>query len=283
MTDLQLYAIVLRLAALRRGAVPADHGDQARAALMQIIRQGDALLAQQMHDENAHKPYTISLLQGSKRGADGALHFGEGDSADWRFTLLCDPAYEALLRRYLLSRALPHIRIGVVEFAIVDAFASGRSHPDSGYVSLTGLTERWNRPPETLATHVTLDFRSPTAFSFGRDEATGRYRYQSLPNARTLFSAARKRWASMGGAEPGDEFDQWVAEHVDVEPLSDLKTHRVIVERRPVVGFVGCVRFQVRGDLRWLPLLHLLADLMFWTGAGYQTTRGMGQVRRIDE
>jgi len=30
-------------------------------------------------------------------------------------------------------------------------------------------------------------------------------------------------------------------------------------------------------------LLHLLADLSFWTGVGYQTTRGLGQVRRVTE
>ncbi|GAB4308487.1 MAG: hypothetical protein Kow00117_01750 [Phototrophicales bacterium] len=35
-------------------------------------------------------------------------------------------------------------------------------------------------------------------------------------------------------------------------------------------------------DLRWLPYLHLLVDLSFWTGVGYQTTRGMGQVRKVN-
>ncbi len=282
MSDPYLYAIVLRLAALRRGAVPADHGDQARAALMHVLRQGDAAFTQKLHDENAHKPYTISLLQNNKRGTDGALHFGEGDAADWRFTLLCEPAYEALLRRYLLSRDLPQVRIGAIEFAIVDAFASGRSHPDSGAVSVAQLLERWNCLPESLPPDIVLDFRAPTAFSLGRNADTGEYRYQSLPDARVLFSALRKRWGGLSGSEPGDVFDAWVGEHVQMEPLS-VRTRTVVIEHRPVVGFTGTVRFKTRGDIRWLSLLHLLADLAFWTGVGYQTTRGMGQVRRVSD
>src|SRR5579859_4734228 len=108
MDNLRLYAIVFRLAAIRPGAVPADHGDQARAALFELIRHGDLPLAQRLHDQNIQKPYTIDLLQGGRRGKDNTIHFGEGDYAYWRFTLMQEPAFEALLRRYLLSRALPH-------------------------------------------------------------------------------------------------------------------------------------------------------------------------------
>lgn len=283
MNDVRLYAIVLRLAAVHQGAVPRDHGDQARAALLAIIRAGDSPLAQHLHDENTHKPYTISLLQGGKRGTDGALHFGEGDDAFWRFTLLCEPAFEALLRRYLLSRTLPHARIGVLKFAITDTYASGMSHPDSGHISITELMERWSVEPDAVSREVLLDFRSPTAFSLGRDKQTKEYRYRSLPDARTLFSSLRKRWATLGGIAPGDEFDNWVGECVETEPLSDVRSQTTIVEHRRITGFTGRVRFRVYGEreLSWLPFLHLLADLAFWTGAGYQPTRGMGQVRRL--
>lgn len=282
MIDLRLYAIVLRLAALRPGAVPADHGDRARAALLNLIRMGDQALSQTLHDDNAHKPYTISLLNGGKRGGDRSLNFNTGDSADWRFTLLCEPAFEAILRRYILSRELPHVRIGAVEFQVIDAFASG-NHPDSGSVRLPALLDRWNQPPETLPRRIILDFLSPTAFNLGQDRATGNYHIRSTPDARTLFSTLRKRWIKLGGAAPGDEFDRWVGDQIEVQPLN-LHTQTVYVERRPVDGFLGRVSFMVYGsDLRWLPLLHLLADLTFWTGVGYQTPRGMGQVRRIDQ
>lgn len=277
----RLYAIVLRLAATRRGAVPADHGNQARSALMNIIQHADSPLAQRLHDANSAKPYTISLLHGGRRGkSDGAQHFDEGDPADWRFTLLIEPAFEALLRRYLLDRALPHVRIGAVTFAIVDAFASG-SHPDSGHRSVAELLDRWNCPPATLENVVTLDFRSPTTFSLGQDRVTGDYRFRATPDPKIVFSTLRKRWVQCGGIDPGDAFDTWVAQQVEAEPLS-LLAQTVWIKKRSVPAFAGQVRFRVHGAERhWLPLLYLLGDLAFWTGVGYQTTGGLGQVRRL--
>ncbi len=282
MDNLRLYAIVFRLAAIRPGAIPHDHGDQARAALFDLIRRGDFPLAEKLHDQNMQKAYTINLLKGGRQGRDSALHFGEGDSAYWRFTLLHEAAFEALLRRYLLSRSLPHVRIGAVAFAVVDAFASGTSHPASGHISVPELHARWNCTPDALPDHFVLDFQSPTVFSLGTNSDSGERRWCAMPNAPILFSALRKKWAVLGGPEPGDEFDQWVRETVEVEPLY-LRTRKVVVERRPIIGFTGRVRFRVRGDDHWLPLLHLLSDLTFWTGVGYQTTRGMGQVQRDSE
>ncbi|MCC6975934.1 MAG: CRISPR-associated endoribonuclease Cas6 [Anaerolineae bacterium] len=277
--DYHLYAIVFRLAALRPGAVPSDHGDQARAALFELVQRGDFPLAQRLHDANDHKPFTVSLLEGGKRGGDGARHFGEGDSATWRFTLLHEPAFEALLRRYLLSRELPHVRIGALSFAITEAFASGASHHDSGHIALTALRSRWELPSETLPPSFTLDFRSPTGFSLGQDKTTGEHRWRALPETRLIFSALRKKWARLGGAEPGDEFDTWAEKSIEMEPLY-VETRTTLIERRPLRGFVGQVRFHLRGDPRWWPLAHLLSDLAFWTGVGYQTTRGMGQARK---
>lgn len=61
----RLYAVVLRLAVLQRGAVPRDHGDQVRDAFLNTIRMGDETLAQQLHDANIHLPH-IRI---------GAVHF----------------------------------------------------------------------------------------------------------------------------------------------------------------------------------------------------------------
>jgi CRISPR-associated endoribonuclease Cas6 len=254
----------------------------ARAALLDLIRRGDSRLAGHIHDENMRKPYTISLINGGKQDREHAQHFGEGDEAEWRFTLLCEPAFEATLRRFLLSRDLPHIRLGTVTFAIADAFASGESHPDSGYTTVSDLTTRWDCSPAALPREITLDFLSPTTFNLGEDGITGRRRFRPNPDPRVLFSTLRKRWQKFGGAEPGDSADVWVDDHVEAEPIW-LDFRRVQVERASLPGFVGRVRYRVYGDPTWLPLLHLLTDLAFWTGVGYQTTRGLGQVRRATE
>ena len=281
MSEKRLYAIVLQLGAMRHGALTANHGDVGRAALFNLIRQGNSPLAQQLHDDNSVKPYTISLVQGGKRGKDGAQHFADGDRAEWRFSLMMQSAFEALLQKYLLNNLLPHVRIGTIEFAIVDAFVSDTAHTESGHTSIVQLTEGWQHPPERLAKRLLLDFRSPTAFNLGQNRETRQYRIRSNPDARTVFSSLRKRWVTLGGVDAGDEFDEWVADCVEQEVVYG-QPQTVRVEGRLITGFTGQIAYQHYGtDTRWLSYLHLLADLTFWTGVGYQTTRGMGQVRRL--
>lgn len=278
-TDPRLYAVVLRLAALRPGALPPDHGKQALSALYALLDHGDAALARTLHNANAAKPFTVAPLTGGKRDAHGAQHFGEGTTAEWRFTLLRDPAFAALIQRYVLDRSLPHVRIGALTFGITEAFVSG-SHPDSGSVSLSQLTEQFSAAPETYPRTFVLDFKTPTAFNLGTDRESGARRLRTLPDPRTIFSALRKKWSGLGGAAPGDEFDEWVERWVEAEPLH-LRWQTVAVEGMPIRGFCGAVRFTHWGtDVRWLACLHLLAALSFYTGVGYQTTRGLGQTRQ---
>lgn len=281
-SDQRLYAVVLKLAAMRRGAVPADHGKQALSALYALLQLGDETLAENLHDANTRKPFTVSLINSGKTDREGAQHFGEGDPAEWRFTLLRNPAFEALIQRYVQNRHLPHVRIGAMQFTITDAFVSG-AHPSSGYVSLATFAERYRHPPEHYTRTVEMDFLTPTAFNLGTHPVTRRRRLRIMPDPRTLFSTLRKRWATLGGADPGDAFDEWVDQTVEAEPRH-LKWSSVWIEKAAVRGFTGSVRFHHWGtDTRWLPFLHLLTDLTFYTGAGYQTTRGMGQVRPCHE
>lgn len=280
MSDLFLYAIVLRLAALRPGAVPRHHGDFARDALLDLINRGDSELASALHDQNDHKPYTIAPLSGRKRGSDGALHFGVGDEAYWRFTLLCEPAFEAVLRRYILNRELPHLRIGAVEFGITDSFASNNSHSDSGYTTIARLQEQWNVSTQALSRSLSLDFLTPTAFNKGYDRETKQRALHTLPSPRFVFGTLRREWLKLGGAAPGDEFDAWAEANVDLTDL-DIRIQQARIKGQAVTGFVGRVTYRVGRDDRWWGLVHLLADFVFWRGCGYQTTCGMGQVRHV--
>ncbi len=275
-----LYAIVLRLAALKPGAVPADHRSYARGALLDLIREGDPRLAAELHDHNSAKSYTVALLESATHGRNGALHFGEGHEAYWRFTLMGEPAFDALIRRYLLNHHAPHVRFGAVSFAITDAFVSGGGHPGCGYATLADLQTKWLDSPDPLPATVTLNFTSPTAFNLGQ-QPDGSYRFHALPTPRHVFSALRKRWARLGGSAPGDDFDAWVEQMVLIDAL-DIRTETVRLKGgRQVNGFTGPVTYQIADLSEWAGFVHLLADLSFWTGVGYQTTIGMGQVRRV--
>lgn len=272
-----LYAIVLRIAAMHPGAIPAEHGVPARGAMLKLIEKGDATLSRQWHDANTAKPFTVSLLDGGKRGHDGALHFGEGDTAEWRFTLLRAEAFDAVLNRYIMNNRQPHVRIGAVNFAITDAFAN--SHPQSGTITPSALEARWQR--EALPEAIRLRFASPTVFNFGKK--TDGYQYQTVPEPRPLFSTLKKKWDRIAGIHTPDAFDEWVEANVTIAH-HDTQMRRVKINRqRPVQAFTGNVIYALTGtDHTHWAFVNLLADLAFWTGVGNQTTAGLGQVRRLD-
>lgn len=275
-----LYAVVLRMAALKPGAVPADHRNYIRGALLNLIRAGDPQLAAELHDNNTAKAYTVALLDGHTRARNGALHFGEGHEAYWRFTLMGEPAFDALIRRYLLNNRAPHVRIGAMEFAITDAFVSGGGRPDCGYTTLADLRTKWLDTSTPLPATITLDFTSPTVFSLGR-RPDGTYQFHALPTPRHVFSVLRKRWDRLGGPAPEDDFDEWVAQTVLLEKF-DIRTETVRLKGgRTVDGFTGPVTYRLTDLSEWAGFAHLMADLSFWAGVGYQTTSGMGQVRRL--
>jgi CRISPR-associated endoribonuclease Cas6 len=66
--------------------------------------------------------------------------------------------------------------------------------------------------------------------------------------------------------------------------LSNWKgeTHRVELGRRWTVGCTGKFTYRVIDKLKPLSqLLGMLADYAFYSGVGWQTTHGLGQVRKV--
>jgi CRISPR-associated endoribonuclease Cas6 len=280
-TSTKLYAIVLQLRALHNGAVNPYQPDMLRAALFDFIRRGEPQLAENLRSANRQKPFTVGWIDGGVEGPDGELHFGAGASAQWRFTLLGQPLFESLVQRCAADQARPHLRFGAVSFAIEDVFIDPRRHDASGMIPLETLADAFS-DPSRLTRSLTLNFITPTVYKFGEHPDEKFPRWQLFPAPRLVFSVLRKGWEALGGAQPGDEYDDWAETHLF--PLEyQLQTFAVTLRehrrRIDVPGFVGAVTYTCLGDARYLGLTHALARFAFWRGAGYQTTCGLGQVR----
>ena len=168
-------------------------------------------------------------------------HFGEGD----RILALhpaVEPAFEAVLRRYILSRELPHLRIGALSSGSPDAFASSRSHIDSGRPR-NGACRTLEQAAGNAAAQFSLDFLTPTAFNLGYDHDSDESGARSIaPTPTLLFGTLRREWHQARWRRAGDEFDAWVRQaNVEIEQAGH--SHRAAgVEGHPVTGFVGRVR-----------------------------------------
>ncbi len=279
-----LYALLIRLTAARDGRLRATQGHLAHAAFLGMVRQVDPALAEGLHSARGRKPFTISPLEGFGRRRDGRLVIDAGREGWLRLTLLDPTLFRAFLAYFLEGGRRPALRLEQCDFGISEVISTPGSHPLAGYDSLAGLRARWDAA-ELTANHraVPLHFWSPTAFSLRAGPGRGR-RMHVLPDPPLIFGELAGYWDRLAGDETQAAVREFAAGHV-VVARHDIATHAFdFGGGRVQIGFTGRVTFELlnRDDPDMARHLHRLADLAFYTGIGYKTTMGMGQVRRVE-
>lgn len=271
-----LYSVVLLLAPLEEVEMDATVGHRAHAAFLDLIRQASPDLSAALHDPQVSvRPFTVSPLGGIP-AREGRVRLRPDRTCWLRVTLLARPLYERLVEA-LLARDRPSLRLGPATFLIQEARTTPGSHPWAGYAAWEDLA-RQAQPEREL----TLDFVSPTAFSFG-EKPWGRHMVV-LPEPRLVFGNLARTWNAYAPPPVQVEagaLERYAEDHVVVRGLSGLRTRMLDFGGRPQIGFVGQVTYGLMGNNDVARVqLSMLADFAFYGGVGYKRTMGMGQCRR---
>jgi CRISPR-associated endoribonuclease Cas6 len=278
-----LHALVLTLSALDAGTLPAALGELPHAAFFALLDAADPALAAHTHDVQARAAFTLSPLYGFPVGrgnrkaggeASGPLAIQPGHQGWLRLTVL-DAGLFAALTRHLLASAQPVLQLGRIPFAITEVLGSPGSHPWAGYSSLERLAalepagERW-----------TLDFASPTAIHWGA-AGNGARRIELFPQPRMALAGLRGRWDKLTGERWGRAFEEWVETNVVVSRVWRWRTEEFTYRRQRYAGGVGRLEYRLLDQAGSPAHAHLnrLLHFAFYTGIGYKTTHGLGQVR----
>lgn len=271
-----LYSVVLLLTPLEEVEIEATVGHRAHAAFLDLIRQVSPGLSEALHDPKVSvRPFTVSPLWGIP-AREGRVRLRPERSCWLRVTLLARPLYERLMGA-LLGGDPPQLRLGEGRFLIREARTMPGSHPWAGYATWEELA-RQARPEREL----TLEFVSPTAFSFG-EKGWGRH-IVVLPQPRLVFGSLARTWNAYAPPPVRVEvgaLEHYAEEHVVVREIGGLRTRMLNFGGRPQVGFVGRVTYGLMGENDIARIqLAMLADFAFYGGVGYKRTMGMGQCRR---
>jgi len=277
--DSPLYSIVLRLAPTRETTVRATMGHQTHAAFLRTVRQSDPALADALHLPNLPaRPFTVSPLLNVGRARNGQIRLAPERDYFLRFTVLYPPIFERFMDRFLRGDGRPVIRLGRAVLLIKEILNTPGSHPWAGYSSWAEIASNAQAAPD-----VTLDFTSPTAFSFGQEE-WGK-KTVVLPEPRLVFGSLAKSWNNL--APPPLKLNRralltYAERHVVVKRLDGLETRMLHFSRAPQVGFVGRVTYGLMAQNEAARCqLNALADFAFYSGVGMKTTMGMGQCRKM--
>jgi len=272
-----LHALVVNLAPQNAGTLPGSVGELGHAAFYAAIQAVDPDLSARMHNADERSAFSLSPLYGYWQSPqDGKIRVSPGQPG-WLRVCLLEPALFAAFTTHLLTSTRPTIRLGDVHFAITDALGNPASHPWAGYTTLDELRKL---PP---AERWVLEFESPTAVRWG-DADNRRRRMEVFPLPRMAINGVGKRWDKWTGENWGRNFEEWVERNVIIERVWKWQTEGFAYRGQRYTGGVGKVAWRLldKSDSAQAAHLNCLLHLAFFTGIGYKTTHGLGQMRLVE-
>lgn len=308
-TPERLYALLIQLRPLEYGTLMPFAGEFVHAAWLDWIRDAAPEVAGMLHDGNQRRLFTCSNLQFPlpaqrlREAERGNVHLPLHPEKVYtlRLTLLLGelfPLFYSLLTRSSVkgpgSANKPFLRLGKQSFLLEQVISAPEDNYHwSGYASFSELVEKARtlrlKPAETL----TLEFATLTTFHRGLANSMYGKHYTLLPLPQFIFPWLARRWCELAPTELADviqreQIERYIAEDGVIIDDHALQTHRVQFNRHPQRGFLGTCTYELRGPdeagiaperLTIRQQLVLLSWLAFYTGVGYKTTMGMGQVR----
>lgn len=281
-----LTSLILTLQAPAEMRLPATLGRAAQALLLRLIGEKDGALAAALHEGEGPRPYTVSNLVMGRR-EQGALEVQAGQTGWLRFTGLTGEVSGHLLG--LAVEPPETVELDGRSFTVTGATVDPAAHSWAGEISYQDLAAPFLLGSQRRITpSIAMEFVSPTTF---RSQG----RYVPLPLPELVFGSLLDRWQRFAPIALSPEVRRFAAEAVALSryqlrtrglpykqgiKLGEGQKTRGTIQ----IGFTGHVVFvALNRDRYWLNVLHLLAAFAFYSGVGYQTGTGLGQVRAGQE
>src|SRR5436305_10638221 len=291
----ELFSMLLRLHPKESGVVSLSSGPHIQAAFLDMVRQGDPSLADCLHRPNQRRPYTLSLLQGfnhltptelaSVTNKNQLIEVKPGQVYWLRITMLDATIFSSFAHYLIANPRSLNVRIGSAHFEISRLITTQHEHStDQSWVAYSSFSELYILQAVSKQYH--FEFASPTAFSMGQ-KAWGKL-LKLFPEPADVFASLAAQWElfapthlrlSTHNLTP-QAIAAWCTDNIVVTNY-DLTTRYLPSQKFGQTGFMGTVTYEVKGhreaaEAHWLTPL---ARFALFSGVGYKTAMGMGQVR----
>ncbi len=279
--------------------IAANQGRAVHAWFLDQVRRADAGLAQELHQGQTQRPFTVSNLFGYGKERGDEVRLSPERTYSLRFTSFA-PALSTLLCERLAPGLPASITLGNAPLQVVSSTTDGstkpssrafvpssgrgaqaeglatgaEAHPWAGTDSFEELVQR-HTLGGNVPRRVGLRFASPTLFRSNDVNVP-------LPLPGLVFGGLLDKWNAFAPLQLHPDTRRFAQECLAISRYR-LETRRVTFgERRAVAGCVGECFYAIQSNDRyWVGLMHLLAAFAFYAGAGRQTTMGLGQCRGL--
>jgi len=264
-----LYALLLKLTAEGESDLSPTHGYHAYGLFLSLVRESSPRLADELHNSDLPRPFTVSTLRGKLKRAGRNWKVVDSGEYSLRFTFLREDLFAHFMDGALKAAGKP-LRLESATFHISEVALHPRESLFCGHQSYEELmAESWS------ARKIALQFLSPTTFR------SGGKRNVLFPEASLVFGSYLARWQHYSPISV-NEATLKALPHILVARYR-LTTRILDFNAYQETGFEGQCTFELPAalDEDLARSINALADFAFYCGTGAKTTMGMGQTRRI--
>jgi len=275
-----LLSWVLTLQPEQPVTAPANLGRAAHAWFLDQVRRADPALAEELHQGDGVRPFTVSDLTGIKDLSGPKATLSPERSYSLRLTSF-SPALSEVVKERVMPNLPEMLTLVDCPLRLVGSTTDPAQHPWAAEATFAGLVQQFTLSPE-VRRMVGLRFASPTAF-----RVTGKQSAVPLPLPSLVFGGLLDKWNAFAPIQLHPDVRRFADECLSVSSYR-LETRRVAFgdegERGVVTGFAGhCRYFAEVPDRYWLGLIQLLAGFSLYAGVGLRTTMGLGQARKLED
>ncbi len=258
----------IMLIALNNCLLPSFTGQLIRGSILQLIGKHNQEFADNLHEGNKIRPYSISPIMGYKnrlkRTRRREIIIDKGSMFKFRMGILTEELAERMVKISLQKDEMK-LLLAEGEFKVVSIEIKKKNVKEL-------LMEK-----EQLPSTFSLSFLTPTYFNIAKQEFPMRYpdpRYVFM-NLATLWNAFNEEQAMVDKTG----LFSWLENHISINAYN-LSTHSVyLAKNAPKIGFKGWVRYQLSGEEDYRRWIHALAQFAEFSNVGANRTAGFGCVK----
>ncbi len=311
-TNSRLYAFLLKLRPLQQGTLMPFSGELVHGALLKWLSAAAPDVAEWLHEGQKRRLFTCSSLnfprnpQRFQQAERENIHLPLDPEKTYtlRLTLLLGELFPLFHNALMNAHASPasttnppFLRLGKQLFLLEEVLLTNDNNDETagwtGFTSLATLVEQVRSIRPGSSTSLTLEFATLTTFNRGANKNSHGNYPALFPLPDFVFTNLLRRWEDVAPPELApliqkERIEQYLQEDGIIVTDYDLKAHHVHFTTHMQPGFVGTCTYQLRGpnerSTAETPLtirqqIMLLAHLAFYSGVGYKTAMGLGQVR----
>ena len=270
MKNESVHSVEFHLLATNDATLPASMGTQVQASFLNLFSKFDGALSTRLHDEPGYRPYTVSPIRGGKLSGD-TVTLRRGQSCQLRVTLLDGGTLWNALQIYFQEAGPISLRLCNTDFQLTRMLVIPTSDP-TGWADSTDWHTLANLPAQSI---ITMHFETATAFSMNK------HQFCLFPEPGLVWASLLRVWNRYAPERMHIEqqtIRESIGKHVAVTACA-LRHAYLHFPEYAQKGFVGHCTYRLSADLSLTAQLTSLAAFARYSGVGYKTTMGMGQVR----